>query len=67
VSVKKRQKINKLSEKLSESAPGSRPFLGAWIKVRHRVELTLTDSQRQEYIALAKKWSENKLPRKMQT
>jgi len=67
VSVKKRQKINKLSEKLSESAPGSRAFLGTWSKARHQVELTLTDPQRQEYKALAKKWSENKLPQRMQT
>jgi len=55
VSVKKRQKINKLSEKLLESAPGSQPFLGTWSKAWHQVELMLTDPQHQEYKALEKK------------
>jgi len=43
VLVKKHQKINKLSEKLLESMPGSQPFLGTWSKAQHQVELTLTD------------------------
>jgi len=43
VLVKKCQKINKLSEKLLESAPGSQPFLGTWSKAWHQVELMLTN------------------------
>jgi len=45
VSVKKCQKINKLSEKLSESAPGSQAFLGTWSKAQHQVELMLTSAK----------------------
>ena len=67
VLVKYCQTINKLSEELSESTPGSQLFLGTWNKAWQQVELTLTDAQHQEYIALAKKWSENELPQNMQT
>jgi len=55
-----------LAAKLSEGTPGSRPFLGAYNRAWHQVEKKLTKDQCQKYLALAKEWSEKKLPLKMQ-
>ena len=61
-----RKEISKLSVKLSQSKPGSSAYLQAYKKARSRVEQKLTDNQRQRYKAMAKEWSEKKLPPRMQ-
>lgn len=61
-----RQKINKLAVKLSKDAPGSPEYLRCYNAARKKVEEKLTDEQRQNYRAMAKQWSEKKLPPMMQ-
>ena len=61
-----RKEISKLAIKLSQSKPGSPAYLQAYKKARNQVECKLTDNQRQRYKAMAKEWSEKKLPPRMQ-
>jgi hypothetical protein len=61
-----RVKINKLAMKLSQNSPGSPIYLRYYTKARAEVEKNLTENQRQKYKAMAKTWSENKLPPEIQ-
>jgi hypothetical protein len=61
-----RKKIHKLATKLSQNAPGSLDYLKHYNKARKQVERKLTDDKRREYKAMAKEWSEKKLPPRMQ-
>jgi hypothetical protein len=61
-----RKKINKLAAKISKNVPGSSDYLSSYNKARSQVEKKLTDDQRQKYKAMAKEWSEKKLPPRAQ-
>lgn len=61
-----RQKINKVAVKLSKDAPGSSSYLSNYQEARRQVEAKLTEAQRQKYRAMAKEWSDKRLPAKMQ-
>lgn len=61
-----RKKIHKLAVKLSQTAPGTPGYLRSYNTARSQVEKKLTDNQRQTYKAMAKDWSEKKLPPRMQ-
>jgi hypothetical protein len=60
------KKINKRAVKISKNVPGSTDYLSNYHKARAQVEAKLTDEQRQMYKAMAKEWSEKKLPPRMQ-
>jgi hypothetical protein len=60
------KKINKRTIKISKNVPGSADYLSHYQKARGQIEAKLTDDQRQRYKAMAKEWSEKKLPPKMQ-
>ena len=66
VTAMNRKEISKLAINLSQSKPGSPMYLQAYKKARNQVEGKLTDNQRQRYKAMAKEWSEKKLPARMQ-
>jgi 2-polyprenyl-6-methoxyphenol hydroxylase-like FAD-dependent oxidoreductase len=61
-----REEISELSKKLSQGKAGSSAYLQAYKKARRQVEQKLTDNQRQRYKAMAKEWTEKKLPPSMQ-
>lgn len=61
-----REEISKLSIDLSQGKAGSSAYLQAYKKARSQVEQELTDNQRQRYKAMAKEWTEKKLPPSMQ-
>jgi len=60
------KEICKLAAKLLASQPGSSPFLRAYKRACSQVEEKFTDREHQKYRIMAKKWSEKKLPPKMQ-
>jgi 2-polyprenyl-6-methoxyphenol hydroxylase-like FAD-dependent oxidoreductase len=62
----KAPKIDKLAVAISNDKPGSPAYLAAYHKARKQLEKELPETERQKYRAMAKKWSENKLPREMQ-
>lgn len=61
-----RKQVHKSAVKLFQTAPGSAGYLGSYSAACHQVEGKLTDNQRQMYKAMAKEWSEKKLPLKLQ-
>jgi hypothetical protein len=61
-----RKQIHKLAVRLSQNVPGSVEYLSQYHRARVQVEETLTDDQRRTYRAMAKEWSEKKLPPRMQ-
>lgn len=61
-----RKEIHKLTLDLCKNVPGSRQYMQYYNKARSEVERSLTDDERQRYKAMAKEWSERKLPPKMQ-
>ncbi len=60
------QQIHELALETSQDKPGSPCYISSFSKARCQVEEQLTDLQHQKYKALAKEWSEMKLPQKMQ-
>ena len=66
VTAMHRKKIHKLATKLSRNTPGSLDYLKHYNKARKQIERKLSDDKRREYKAMAKEWSEKKLPPKMQ-
>jgi hypothetical protein len=58
--------INNLAMELSGDVAGSEPYLSNYHKARLQVEQKLSEDQRQIYRALAKEWTEKKLPEDMQ-
>ena len=61
-----REELHELATELSQTAPGSLDFLKSYHEARKQVEQKLTDAERQEYKAMAKEWSEKRLPPLMQ-
>ena len=61
-----RKTISKMAVKLSNSPPGSVRYIKRYPGARRKVETRLTENQRQKYKAMAKDWSEGKLPQKVQ-
>jgi len=61
-----RKEICNLAVELSGSPPGSQPFLRAYKRACSQVEEKLTKRECQKYRIMAKKWSEKKLPPRMQ-
>jgi len=61
-----RLKINDLAKELSGDVPGSELYLRNYHKAWLQVEKTLSEDERQMYRALAKEWTEKKLPEDMQ-
>jgi hypothetical protein len=61
-----RKEIHKLANKFSKNTPGSTLYLRSYNRARNQVERKLTENQRQRYKAMAKEWSEKKLPPRMQ-
>jgi hypothetical protein len=61
-----RPKINALAKEISGDAAGSRLYLENYHRARNQVEQTLSEDDRQIYKAIAKKWTEKKLPKNMQ-
>jgi len=59
-------RIDELAIKISQAKSGSIPYLAVYHKARKQLEKKLTEKERQMYRATAKKWTEGKLPRKMQ-
>jgi hypothetical protein len=55
-------RVNKLAIKLSNSAPGTNAYLGSYKKARKIVKEKLSKSLCGKYKAMAKEWSEKKLP-----
>jgi hypothetical protein len=66
LTVMRRKEIHKLAVKLSKHPAGSPRYLSSYKLARTKVEKKLTDDQRRKYKAMAKEWSERKLPRKVQ-
>jgi len=66
VTAMHREQISKLAAKLSNSAPGSSPFLSAYKRARSKVAKNLPKSLCQRYHVMAKEWSEKVLPPRMQ-
>jgi hypothetical protein len=64
--AKKAPLISELAVEMSQAKPGSGLYLAAYHKARKTLEEKLTKEERHMYKAMAKKWTENKLPRKMQ-
>jgi len=60
------KEICNLAVELSGSPPGSQPFLHGYKRAHSQVEEKLTKRERQKYRIMAKKWSEKKLPPRMQ-
>ncbi len=60
------QQIHELALETSQDKPGSPRYISSFSKAHCQVEEQLTDLQCQKYKALAKEWSEMKLPQKMQ-
>jgi len=60
------KRINKMAIKLSNAPPGSTAYLRSYTTAHQKVEKKLTESQRQKYKAMAKDWSDKKLPPKVQ-
>jgi hypothetical protein len=61
-----RSEIHELAVELSQSTPGSSQYLSAYKAARSQVERKFSESQRQKYKAMAKEWSNKKLPPRMQ-
>ena len=61
-----RGQIAKLAAKISNDPPGSPGYLSAYSRARCKVGQGLKDNQRQKYKAMAKEWSEKRLPKEMQ-
>lgn len=61
-----RNEISEKAAELSGAHRGSPAYLGAYHNARSQVEKSLSRKTRQEYRAMAKKWSKNKLPPDMQ-
>jgi hypothetical protein len=60
------ERIHELSVELSKDTPGPHGHLSKYHKARRQLERQLTDEQRQRYKAMAKEWSEKRLPPMMQ-
>ncbi len=60
------QQIHELALETLQDKPGSPCYISSFSKACCQVEEQLTDLQCQKYKALAKEWSEMKLPQKMQ-
>lgn len=60
------KKIHKLAVELSQSPPGSKEYLRSYGVARSQIERELSDNLRQSYKAMAKEWSEKKLPQREQ-
>jgi len=58
--------IHKLAVRLSKNVPGSVEYLSQYHKAHVQVKAMLTNNQHQKYKAMAKEWSEKKLPPRMQ-
>ena len=61
-----REEISKLAEELSDSTPGSLDYLRDYRRALTQVEGELSQRQQQKYRAMAKEWTEKKLPPEMQ-
>jgi len=66
VSAMRRKEIHRQTLKLSQSPSGSKSYLRCYSRARCQVEQKLSESKRQKYRAMAKAWSEKKLPPKVQ-
>jgi len=62
----KSEKIAKLAAELSKSPPGSASFLCAYKPVCTQVNKKLSKRTWQKYKAMAKEWTEKRLPPRMQ-
>jgi hypothetical protein len=61
-----REEINELAAELSDDAPGSPGYLRNYSRARSNFEQGLSEEERQRCKAMAKEWSESKLPPRMQ-
>lgn len=61
-----RKEIHKLAIKLAKNTPGSPHYLANYKRARNQVGEKLTEDERQKYKAMAKKWTESKLPPRVQ-
>ena len=62
----KRKKIAKLAAEISKSLPGSTAFLRDYKAVWGQVNQELSNTKQKKYEAMAKEWTDNKLPLRMQ-
>jgi len=62
----KSEKIAKLAAELSKSPPGSASFLHTYKLACTQVNKKLSKRTRQKYKAMAKEWTEKRLPLRMQ-
>jgi len=60
------EKIAKLAAELSKSPPGSASFLHAYKPARTQVDKKLSKRMWRKYEAMAKEWTEKRLPPRMQ-
>jgi hypothetical protein len=56
------ERINELAATLTTDLPGSKGYLNKFSKACKQIKKNLTDDQRQIYMALAKEWTEKRLP-----
>jgi hypothetical protein len=61
-----RQKIHTLATEYSKNLPEAPHYFANYNRACREVEAELADDQRQSYKAMAKEWSEMKLPPEMQ-
>lgn len=66
VVIMHRREINHKAIQLSQHKSGSRPYLSAYKRAFATVEKKFSETQRQRYRAMAKYWTEKKLPPMLQ-
>jgi len=62
----KSKEIAKLVAELSESPPGSAEFLCAYKPACTQIKNNLSRAEKEKYEAMAKEWTNNRLPPRMQ-
>ena len=61
-----RVKLHKMAVKLSHNTSNPPHYLSRYNRARSKAVRKMTDNQRQTYEAMAKEWTENKLPPEVQ-
>jgi hypothetical protein len=66
VIIMHRKAINQMAIRMSQDKPGSRQYLGVYKRACGKIKQKFSESQCQIYRAMAKEWTEKKLPPKLQ-
>ena len=61
-----RKKIHAMAAKISQERPGTPHYLSGYSRARKIIERKFTEEEHRKYKAMAKEWSEKKLPPRMQ-